>query len=54
MTPLESFLFLGATVAFLWVMWLLLNLVFDLIEQWHDQARAEDLAELKIGERSSD
>lgn len=41
MTPLESFLFLGATVGALWGLWLLLNLVFDLIEFWHDSLRAQ-------------
>ena len=54
MSPLDSFLFLGVTVAFLWVMWLVLNIVFDCIEDYHAawreeryaaiQARAEDRA----------
>ena len=44
MTPLDSFLFLGVTVAFLWVMWLLLNLVFDCIENYHAAWREERYA----------
>jgi hypothetical protein len=62
-SPLQSFVFLGATVGVLWCMWLLLNLVFDLIEFWHDslraqrladQARAGDLAKLKEAREASD
>lgn len=55
MSPLDSFLFIAATVGFLWVMWLVLNIVFDAIEDFHAawraeryaaaRARAEDLAE---------
>jgi hypothetical protein len=40
-TPLESFLFLAATVGALWGLWLLLNVVFDLLEFWHDSLRAQ-------------
>lgn len=46
MTPLDSFLFLGVTVAFLWCLWLLLQFVFDVIEQyqaaWREERYRED------------
>lgn len=48
MSPLDSFLFLGVTVAFLWVLWLLLNVVFDAITDfqaaWREERYREDLS----------
>ena len=41
MTPLDSFLFLGATVGLLWGLWLLLQFVFDSIEDYHAAWREE-------------
>lgn len=57
MSPLDSFITLAAAVGCLWGLWLLLNFVFDCIEDYHeawreeryaaDRARAEDLAKLR-------
>jgi hypothetical protein len=45
-SSLDSFLFLGATVAFLWCLWLMFQFVFDVIEQyqaaWREERRRED------------
>lgn len=62
MSPLDSFLFIAVTVGVLWVLWLILNIVFDQIEDFHAawreeryaQARAEDLASLEEGREASD
>lgn len=56
MSPLDSFLFLGATVGALWGLWLLLNVVFDCISDYHfarAQARTEDLAKPSRGAEES-
>jgi len=41
MSSLDSFLFLGVTVAFLWCLWLMFGFVFDVIEQYHAAWRDE-------------
>jgi len=45
-SPLDSFLFLGVTVAFLWCLWLLMQFVFDQIDEyqaaWREERRRED------------
>jgi hypothetical protein len=40
-TPLDSFLFLAATIGALWCLWLILSLVFELLEFWHDSLRED-------------
>lgn len=52
MSPRDSFLFLGVTVAFLWVMWLVLNFVFDCIEDYHAAWREERYAQARAEERA--